>query len=48
MARKKQTEEEQTQPGHAKLMTTTSELLSATENVSDSDVTISPEFKERK
>ena len=48
MARKKQTEEEQTQPGRAKLMTTTSELLSATENVSDGDVTISPEFKERK
>jgi cell division protein FtsN len=48
MARKQPSEEEQTQPGRAKLMTTTSELLSATENVSDGDVTISPEFKERK
>jgi hypothetical protein len=48
MARKKQSEEEQTQPGRAKLMTTTSELLSAAENVSDGDVAIGPDFKERK
>jgi hypothetical protein len=48
MARKKESEEQPAQPGRAKLMTTTSELLSATANVSDADVSISPEFKERK
>jgi len=47
MGRKKQSEEPQTQPGRARLMTTTTELLSATENVDDADVSISPEFKER-
>ena len=48
MARKKESEEQPSQPGRAKLMTTTSELLSATASVSDADVSISPEFKERK
>ncbi len=48
MARKKQSEEEQSQPGRATLMTTTSELLSVTASVGDTDVSISPEFKERK
>ncbi|HUG80365.1 MAG TPA: hypothetical protein VML01_01795 [Bryobacterales bacterium] len=46
--RKKPSEEEQAQPGRATLMTTTSELLSFTENVSDSDMTIDPAFRERK
>jgi hypothetical protein len=48
MARKKESEAQPAQPGRAKLMITTSELLSATTNVSDNDVSIPPEFKERK
>jgi hypothetical protein len=48
MARKKESEEQPAKLGRAKLMTTTSELLSATANVSDADVSLSPEFKERK